>query len=275
MANTVLITGAASGIGRASAEYFSARGWNVAAASRRTPRLLSGPAILPLPLDITNEAAIASAVAATLGRFGNIDVLVNNAGYGLFGPLEGADSGELEAQFQTNLFGTAAMIRAVLPHMRERRRGTIVNLSSVGGRFGVPFGSAYIASKFAIEGLSESLRYELSLHGIRVKLVEPGQFRTGFIERGLHSTSHPAYDGSFANYMQWVERGDAAAPGPEPVAAAIFRAATDSSGRLRYPVKGSLLLALHSLLPDGLWRSFMAAAMSRKPRAAQPDAAPE
>jgi len=268
MPKTVLITGSSSGIGRATAELFAARGWNVAATAR-DPASLGSLAqqsnVAPLRLDVTDEASIAAAVAAAVSRFGPIDVLVNNAGYGLFGPLEGAAAGELEAQFRTNVFGLAAVIRHVLPGMRERRSGTIVNISSTGGRMAAPFMSAYHATKFAVEGLSESLRYELSLHGICVKLVEPGHFKTGFIGRSLRPTEHPAYDAAFRNYMAWVHHEDAKAPGPKAVAEAVFRAANDSSARLRYPVKGGLLLALVAILPDALWRSLLAAGMTRRP----------
>ena len=269
MTKTVLITGSSSGIGRAAAELFAARGWNVAATARDLSSLgtwAQQPNVAPLRLDVTDEPSIAAAVAATVSRFGSIDVLVNNAGYGLFGPLEGATTGQLEAQFRTNVFGLAAVIRHVLPGMRERRSGTIVNISSTAGRMAAPFASAYHATKFAVEGLSESLRYELSLHGIRVKLVEPGHFKTGFIGRSLRSTEHAAYDAAFCNYMEWVHHEDAKAPGPEAVAEVVFRAANDSSARLRYPVKGSLLLALVAVLPDAVFRSLLAAGMTRRPK---------
>ena len=215
----------------------------------RRPEEISLDNVTPLRLDVTDEASIASAVASTVDRFGTIDVLVNNAGYGLFGPLEGASAGEFEAQFRTNLLGPVSVIRHVLPLMRARRSGVIVNVSSLAGRVATPFMSGYNASKFALEGLSESLRYELSLHGIRVKLVEPAHFKTGFIERSLKRTSHPAYDAPFENFMGWVRKEDAKAPEPTPVAEAIYRAANDTSHRLRYPVKGKLMLALLPCFP--------------------------
>jgi NAD(P)-dependent dehydrogenase (short-subunit alcohol dehydrogenase family) len=267
---TVLITGCSSGIGRVTAELFARRGWRVAATARQ-PAALEGWAraekVTALPLDVTDEASIAAAVATTVERFGTIDVLVNNAGYGLFGPLEGATTEQLEAAFRTNVLGVAAVIRQVLPVMRQRRGGTIVNVSSIGGRIAAPFASVYHATKFALEGLSESLRYELSLHGIRVKLVEPAHFKTGFIGRSLQRTAHSAYDKEFDNYMAWVHLEDEKAPGPGPVAEAVFRAATDSSARLRYPVHGSLILALSKILPDAFWRSLLGAGMTRRPKA--------
>jgi NAD(P)-dependent dehydrogenase (short-subunit alcohol dehydrogenase family) len=191
MAKVVLITGCSAGIGRLAAQLFAARGWNVAATARH-PEEISLDNVAALRLDVNDEASIASAVAGTVDRFGTIDVLVNNAGYGLFGPLEGATAAEFEAQIRTNLLGAVSVIRHVLPGMRARRSGVIVNVSSLAGRLATPFMSSYNASKFALEGLSESLRYELSLHGIRVKLVEPGHFKTGFVERSLKLTSHAA-----------------------------------------------------------------------------------
>jgi NAD(P)-dependent dehydrogenase (short-subunit alcohol dehydrogenase family) len=262
MAKVVLITGCSAGIGRLTAELFAARGWSVAATARR-PKEISLDNVAALRLDVTDETSIASAVAATVDRFGTIDVLVNNAGYGLFGPLEGAAASEFEAQIRTNLLGPASVIRHVLPVMRAHRTGVIVNVSSIAGRVATPFMSSYHASKFALEGLSESLRFELSLHGIRVKLVEPAHFKTGFIERSLKRTSHQAYDAQFENYMGWVRKEDAKAPDPAPVAEAIYRAASDRSHRLRYPVKGKLMLALIALFPDSVWRLLNEQGMKR------------
>jgi NAD(P)-dependent dehydrogenase (short-subunit alcohol dehydrogenase family) len=213
MARVILITGCSSGIGGLTAELFAARGWSVAATARR-PEEVSLDNVAALRLDVTDEASIASAVASTVDRFGTIDVLVNNAGYGLFGPLEGATAVEFEAQFRTNVLGPVSVIRHVLPLMRARRTGVIVNVSSLAGRVATPFMSGYNASKFALEGLSESLRYELSLHGIRVKLVEPAHFKTDFIDRSLRRASHTAYDAQFENYMGWVRKEDAKAPEP-------------------------------------------------------------
>jgi NAD(P)-dependent dehydrogenase (short-subunit alcohol dehydrogenase family) len=262
MAKVVLITGCSSGIGRLTAQLFAARGWNVAATARR-PEEISLDNVAALRLDVTDEASIASAVAAAVDRFGTIDVLVNNAGYGVFGPLEGATATEFEAQFRTNVVGPVSVIRHVLPLMRARRAGVIVNVSSLAGRVAMPFMSSYHASKFALEGLSESLRYELSLHDINVKLVEPAHFKTGFIERSLKLASHPAYDAQFQNYMGWVRKEDAKAPEPTPVAEAIYLAANDTSHRLRYPVKGKLMLALIALFPDAVWRLLNEQGMKR------------
>ncbi|MFO0984364.1 MAG: SDR family oxidoreductase [Planctomycetota bacterium] len=257
------------GIGRATAELMAQRGWQVAATAR-DPTAMHGWATAPnvavLPLDVTQEASIARAVSSVFDRFGRIDVLVNNAGFGVFGPLEGATQEQIELQFRTNVLGAIAMIRQVMPIMRRQHSGTIVNVSSIGGRSAAPFAALYHASKFALEGLSESFRYEASLHGVRVKLVEPAHFKTGFISRSLVSTTHAEYEAPFRNYMEWVHEEDRKAPGPEPVARAILHAAEDRSARLRYPVRGALILALTSLLPDAMWRSLLGAGMTRRPK---------
>ncbi|HZE89420.1 MAG TPA: SDR family oxidoreductase [Verrucomicrobiae bacterium] len=268
-AKTALITGVSSGIGRVTAERMARRGWNVAGTAREPAALGAWAAehrVVLLELDVTDEARVAAAVAEAAGRFGGIDVLMNNAGYGVFGPLEGTSAAEIDRQIRTNLLGAIAAIRHVMPVMRRRGGGVIVNVSSLGGRIAAPFGSLYYASKFAIEGLSESLRYEASLHGIRVKLVEPAHFKTGFMSRSLKLASHPEYARAFDNFMEWARLEDAKAPSPEPVAEAILRAAEDPSPRLRYPVHGALLLALTAILPDGLWRSLNEMGMSRRPK---------
>ncbi len=267
---TVLITGCSSGIGLLAARLFAARGWNVAATARHPAALegLASDRLLVVPLDVVDEASIAAAVSATVDRFGAIDVLVNNAGFGVFGPLEAVTAEQLEAQFRVNVFGTAAMIRHVLPVMRRQHGGTIVNMSSIGGRIATPFVPAYYSTKFAVEGLSEALRFELKAHGIRVKLIEPAHFKTAFIQRSLQQwVGHPSYEPQVSNMKAWVADADARAPQASPVAEMIFKAATDASDRLRYPVRGGLLLAIHALLPDAVWRAMLGAGMNRMPKA--------
>jgi NAD(P)-dependent dehydrogenase (short-subunit alcohol dehydrogenase family) len=270
MAKSVLITGCSSGIGFLAARFFAAHGWNVVATARDPATLtgIAGDHVLALPLDVTDERSIAAAVVAAVERFGSIDVLVNNAGYGIFGPLEAISADQLDHQFEVNVLGTAAMIRHVLPVMRTRHSGTIINMSSIGGRIGTPYVSAYYATKFAVEGLSESLRYELKAHGVRVKLIEPAHFKTGFIARALPLwATHADYEPQAGNMKAWVAHADAHAPAPDPVVAMIFKAATDTSDRLRYPVSGRLMLAVHALMPDALWRILLGAGMTRRPKA--------
>ena len=268
MARTVFVTGSSSGIGRMTVALFAARGWNVAATARdpRDLASLAGGPIAAIRLDVTDESASAGAVDEAASRFGTLDVVVNNAGYGLYGPLEGVTSEELARVFQVNVFGLAAVTRHVLPIMRRQGAGTIVNMSSLGGRVTSPFLSAYYATKFAVEGLSESLRYELAPHGIRVKLVEPGHFKSGFVDRSMRWAAHGAYEPQDGNMRAWILERDQRAPTPEPVAETVYRAATDSSDRLRYPVNAGRALLLHALLPDRFWRAMMSAGMTRRPR---------
>jgi NAD(P)-dependent dehydrogenase (short-subunit alcohol dehydrogenase family) len=215
---------------------------------------------------VTDDSSISAAIKQTTERLGGIDALVNNAGYGQFGPLEGTSAAEIELQFRTNLLGTINCIRHVMPVMRAKRSGTIINISSVGGRTATPFLSLYHASKFAIEGFSESFRYEAALHGIRIKVIEPGHFKTNFLGRSLRRSSHSAYDTQLDNYSLWVNEDDQKAPTPEPVAQAILKAAEDTSNKLRYPVNGAFVLALTSLLPDSMCRAMLAAGLTRRPR---------
>jgi NAD(P)-dependent dehydrogenase (short-subunit alcohol dehydrogenase family) len=266
---TVFITGASSGIGRLTAELFARKGWNVAATARK-PESLTLFAdlahIVVFQLDVTDRESIARAFDEAVTRFGRIDVLVNNAGYGAFGPIEGTTPDEIERQFRTNVVGAIEVIRQVMPIMRRQNQGTIINVSSIGGRLAAPFASLYHASKFALEGFSESFRYEAAIHGIRVKLIEPAHFKTDFMTRSLQLAQHGNYEAQLSNYMQWVRLEDKKAPTAEPVAEAILRAAEDRSDKLRYPVKGGFILALTRILPDALWRSLMAAGLTRKPK---------
>lgn len=260
MAKTVLITGASSGFGKGAALLFKAKGWNVAASMRSPEKAESWtrPAGLFVPqIDVTDSESLRSGVATTVEKFGGIDVLVNNAGYAIMGPLEGASSDDLRRQFDTNVLGLIQMTKEVLPLMRKAGYGTIINISSMGGRLTFPLLSAYHATKFAVEGLTESLQYELDQHNIRLKLVEPGGSRTNFNGGSMTRAEHPAYrelvDGFEAMTKSRVEQ----LPGPEKVVAAIYRAATDESRRLRYPVIATRYLLVRRLFGDGGWSAMM------------------
>jgi NAD(P)-dependent dehydrogenase (short-subunit alcohol dehydrogenase family) len=259
MAKTILITGASSGIGRASAEMFRDRGWNVVATMRtpdKSASWLKEPNLIALPLDVTNTASIKAAVADAIARFGAIDVVVNNAGYGLVGPFEASTEEQVAKQFNTNVVGLMNVVREVLPHFRSRNQGTIINVASMGGRITFPLYSIYHASKWAVDGFSEALTYELAPHGIRVKIIEPGPIKTDFYDRSMDLMKKEgltAYDDFIATTMPNMQKAGATAPGPEIVAKAIFRAATDGSSKLRYPVNASAILTLRKLLPDRLF----------------------
>ena len=242
MSKTVFITGASSGFGKLAAKKFQSEGWNVVA-TMRTPQneteLNQLDNVLVTELDVTKSETIASAVAEAKSKFGSIDVLVNNAGYGTAGPLEAATDKEIRAQMEVNFFGLIDVTKGVLPVMREQKSGTIVNLSSIGGRITFPYFSLYHATKFAVEGLTESMQYELNPLGIHLKLVEPGAFKTDFGTRSLNvfdSTDYPDYQGQlqtfFGNVEQMIEHGG----DPQEVADTIFTASTDGSNQLRYLV---------------------------------------
>lgn len=214
------ITGASSGFGRAFALYALERGYRVAAAARNIEKLkelaLNAPdRVLPLEMDVTKPVEIEEAVAKTLMEFGRIDVLVNNAGYGIVGAVEETPESELRALMETNFFGAVAVTRALLPVMRKQRNGAIVNISSMGGQLSYPGYGAYSASKFALEGLSEALALEVKPFGIKVLIVEPGAFRTDFAGAALkHMPVIDAYNATvgpireFTHGMHETQEGD-------------------------------------------------------------------
>lgn len=241
MTQTVLITGASTGIGHATARHFQAQGWNVIA-TMRTPENGADLAILDnvlvTRLDVTDETSITQAVTEGHARFGRIDALINNAGYGAFGPLEAFDMERIRRQFDTNVIGLLAVTKAVLPHMRARKSGTIVNISSIAGRMTFPVGALYHGSKFAVEGLSEALHYELESIGIAMKIIEPGMVHTDFGGRSIDfandeslSEYQPVFDAFNRAFAAAAEQGGVSA---EHVAGIIYGATTDGTKQLRY-----------------------------------------
>jgi len=256
---TVLITGASSGVGEATARLFARKGWNVVASARAVERIggwADQPNIARLAMDVTDEAGVRAAVAGAAARFGGLDALVNHAGAGLAGAFESLSEADLAAVFDVNLFGPARTIRAAIPHLRASPSGVIVNVTSITGRVGLPFMAPYDSTKFALEGLSESLSYELGAVGIRVKLVEPGGIKTAFSHKWVRN---PLYNPSLDGLIDKMEAGAVKAKGPEGVAQTIFRAATDPSSRLRYTANGSgPLILLNRLLPPSIWRGMVA-----------------
>jgi NAD(P)-dependent dehydrogenase (short-subunit alcohol dehydrogenase family) len=243
MTRTVLITGASSGFGRATAHVFADRGWNVVA-TMRVPAagadLAKRENVFVARLDVQDRSSIEQAIAEGIARFGRIDVLINNAGFGLFGVFESMSREKIQEQFDVNVFGVMDVTRTMLPHFRGNRAGVIVNISSGAGVFGLPMISLYNASKFALEGFSESLSYELLPHNIVVKVVEPGGvLSTRFGARSAAEVSHQAipkeYDRFIAGATKVFEGMRAARLSTEEeVAEAIFAAATDGTTQLRY-----------------------------------------
>jgi NAD(P)-dependent dehydrogenase (short-subunit alcohol dehydrogenase family) len=238
---TILITGASSGIGRAAVFKFQAEGWNVAATMRspeKETELQKLSNVTIFALDVTDLNSINAAVAGTLDKFKGLDVLLNNAGYGLAGPLEAADAAQIERQFATNVYGPVFTTQACLPHFRAQASGLVINVSSIGGRLVLPFNSLYNGTKFAIEGISESLALELSPYGIRVKIIEPGGVKTDFAGRSLELTKK---DG--LNVYESIQRTMAVFMSPDraiayseasDIADVIYTAATDGTTQLRY-----------------------------------------
>ena len=198
MNNTILITGASSGIGRATARHFQENGWNVIATMRRPEaetELNQLENVLVTRLDVQDVASIDAAVEEGIGRFGRIDVLLNNAGYGAYGPLEATPTEKIRRQFDVNVIGLLDTTKAVLPHFRANGSGLVINISSVGGRMTFPFGSLYHGTKWAVEGISEALRWELNEIGTQVKIVEPGFIKTDFGGRSFDFTNDETMEG--------------------------------------------------------------------------------
>lgn len=266
MAKTVLITGASSGIGEEAAKGLLAAGYAVYAGARRVDRMrpLADAGARPLELDVTDDMSMTTAVKTVLQEAGRIDVLINNAGYGSYGALEDVPLDEGRRQFDVNIFGLARLIQLVLPTMRAQRSGRIVNVSSIGGKLGEPFGSWYHATKFAVEGLSDSLRMELHPFGIDVVAIQPGAILTEWnrIARdGLMKYSgNGAYrDGARAHMkmMAAADRGTMPSP-PSVVAKTIVKAVQARKPKTRYATGGGarVILFLRRVLSD---RSFDAA----------------
>lgn len=243
MKKTVLITGTSSGFGKTTALRFARAGWNVVATMRRPEEereLTQVENIFVTALDVQDTASIARGVEAGIARFGRIDALVNNAGFGLFGIFEGTPREKIAEQFAVNVFGVMDVTRAVLPHFRENGGGLILNIGSGAGIFGLPMLSLYCASKFALEGFSEAVAYELAAQNIVVKMIEPGGvLSTRFGQRSGNEASHneefSAYD-AFMAHAGGVFAGLRATrtATEEDVAEVIYTAATDGTDRLRY-----------------------------------------
>lgn len=259
MEKVILITGASSGIGLETAKLFQSKNWKVAATMRSPERAEDLRKIADLEtfrLDVTDVESIKAAIAGALEKFGRIDAVVNNAGYGLLGPFEAASADQVDHQFDTNLFGLFNVCREIIPYFREQKRGTIVNISSLGGRVAFPFSSLYNATKFAVEGFTESLQYELEPFKIRVKLIEPGPIKTDFYSRSqeiARKEGLSAYDHRLEPFLEFMDKGGNDAPDGSAVAQAIYDAVTDDSNKLRYPVNTKGLLGLRRVLPDGLF----------------------
>lgn len=262
--STVLVTGASAGIGRATSIRLAERGHHVIATGRNmaaleTIKRTAKGKVDIMPLDVTSQASVDSAAKETTALLGQagLDVLINNAGYAVAGPMESISDEDLKAQFETNVFGPARVVRAFLPGMRERKRGRIVNISSVVGRLALPFFGPYNATKHAIEALSDALRNEVRPFGIDVVIIEPGAINTGFGE--IERKSLEAYAETSSPYSEQVKKVIAFqkdlhpnAAKPEVAARAIVRAVEAKRPRARYVVPflpNRAFIALAEFLP--------------------------
>ncbi|MEO1042216.1 MAG: SDR family oxidoreductase [Pseudomonadota bacterium] len=257
---TILITGASTGIGAAVAQHFVDQGWNVAGSMRSPEKAGSWAeadnAFAP-KLDVTDRGSIEEGVEATLARYGQIDVLFNNAGVSAAGPVEGATAEEIENIFNVNLTAVVHTTKAVLPAMRSRSSGLIMTTSSVSGLIPSPGTALYAASKFGVEGLMEAWRYELSIHGIRVKLIEPGPIKTEMLTENEPS-KHDAYVAIQGSGDKVLRRLQKIMIPAEKAADLIYQAATDPSDRLRYLINPpGPVVALRKWLPSPLWKRVM------------------
>jgi NAD(P)-dependent dehydrogenase (short-subunit alcohol dehydrogenase family) len=268
ISKAVLITGCSTGIGRATAERMAARGWTVYASARRLESIadLEGKGCKTLTLDVCDEASMVAAVAAIEKAEGAVGALVNNAGFAQDGPIEEVPIDAVRKQFETNVFGLVRLTQLVLPAMRRQHWGRIVNVSSMGGKLVFPGGGFYHSTKFAVEAISDALRFEVRGFGIGVSIIEPGAIRTQFEETSVGALDDATGDGSpYAAYMAGVAeryratyRG-AAAVGPDVVAKVIERAIAAKKPRSRYPITAGarLLLTTRRMLPDQGWDALM------------------
>ena len=264
----VLVTGASSGIGRATAEHLAARGWRVFGAQRRLPSAGAGPAgVEMLIMDVDDDASVEHGVRKVHAAAGRLDAVVNNAGMAWMGAVEDTSVAEAKAQLETNFFGAFRVCRAVLPIMRAQRRGYIVNVSSLAGVLGLPFSGLYSASKFALEGMTESLRFEARRFGVEVVLIEPGDFRTQLPvarRETAGARSNDAYREALARFKAQQDKDEAGAPTPEPVARLVARILETEHPRLRYSVGmlgQRIVVPLKRLLPQRLFERVLTIAL--------------
>jgi NAD(P)-dependent dehydrogenase (short-subunit alcohol dehydrogenase family) len=256
----VLITGASSGIGEACAEYLGQKGYRVYGTSRRgSDNFPPGRFPALMRMDVEDDASVARGVAHILEKEGRLDVLVNNAGFGIAGAVEDTAVDEARSQLETNFFGVFRLCRQVLPYMRERRSGCIINISSIGGLIGIPFQALYSASKHAVEGLTEALRMEVKKYGVRVVMIEPGDFRTGFTahrRKTARSQESPVYLEDFHRALQVMEHDEMNGPAPVEIARLVEHIINTPSPGLRYmigPSSEKMAVMLKKLLPYSLF----------------------
>lgn len=234
---TIFITGASAGLGKATTKLFQSKGWNVIATMRNPEgeaELTRLSNVIVLPLDVTDPLQIEDTVRKAIG-VSAVDVVLNNAGYGLVGPLEALSDAQINRQVDTNLFGVIRLMKAFIPHFREKRAGMFINVTSMFALMGYPTCSIYAATKWALEGLSESLAYELASFDIKVKTIAPGGIQTDFAGRSLDGGQHDAYKKLIIKVSEgYSEERISLFSTPESIAAIIYEAVTDQKDQMRY-----------------------------------------
>ncbi|WP_078578486.1 SDR family oxidoreductase [Salipaludibacillus agaradhaerens] len=255
---TILITGTSAGIGRATALHFAQKGWHVIATMRspeKEKELTKIENIFVTELDVEMKESIDKAIEQGIKTFGNIDVIVNNAGYSAFGIFEAATEEQIQRQFDVNVFGLMRVTKAILPHFRKNHQGLIINITSEGGRITLPLFSLYHATKFAINGFTESLMYELAPQNIRVKIIEPGPTRTEFTGRSMDTLQ----SNQLTEYSDFEQKVGSVyeslfdlqeVPPPNIVADLIYKAASDPTNQLRYNTGSDLLMEREEMKDD-------------------------
>ena len=267
----VLITGASAGIGKATALHLAGRGYVVIGTSRKLERLSGlfdeaeerGVHLFGVEIDPNSDESVQTVMPGVISQFGRIDALVNNAGFGVWGPIDSLSIDEIKLQFEANFFGCVRLIHSVLPQMLSRGSGRIVNISSVLGRMGTPFNGAYVSSKYALEGLSESLRVEVRPFGVHVSLVEPGLFETDFQKNQLYAEHSQDTDSPYASYVERYnsrhDQFDWFASDPIKVARVIEKALSSANPSFRYPVGLDAWLGILGarFLPQRLYHAIL------------------
>jgi Short-chain alcohol dehydrogenase of unknown specificity len=271
MTKTALVTGASSGIGEETARTLHRLGYTVYAAARRTDRLqkLANGGIHALAMDVTDDKSMTSGIDSIIAETGRIDVLVNNAGYGSYGAIEDVPLDEARRQFEVNLFGLGRLAQLVLPHMRAQKFGTIINISSMGGRLTTPLGGWYHATKYAVEALSDALRMETTPFGINVVVIEPGGIRTEWsgiaadhLEETAEGSAYASQIKAVANSMRSESTNNRQSP-PSVIADTVEKIVTARKPRTRYVVgfAAKPLVTLRRILPDRAFDRVISAAL--------------
>ncbi len=258
----VLITGVSSGIGKACAEHLANKGYSVYGTSRKITHPLRKPTnsgfLEIFPMDVNSDKSVQEGISYLVAKEGRLDVVVNNAGFGIAGAIEDTTIEEAKRQFETNFFGVLRVLRASLPIMRKQESGLIVNISSIAGLIGLPYQGLYSATKFAIEGLSEALRMEVKKFKIKVVLIEPGDFQTQFTanrQKTIESEKNPVYQEDFARALSAIENDERNGFPPEKIALLLEEIINDPSPRFRYlvgPFSEKLAVFLKKVMPSQL-----------------------